>query len=95
MKLIYTLVFCCIASVSVAQTTSPGCGQRENIVTRLADKYNEKPIARGLETGGTRMIEILVSPKGSFTVLLTYANGISCIAASGEGWQSVGKITKR
>tara|TARA_R100001143_G_scaffold27253_2_gene27109 strand:+ start:989 stop:1306 length:318 start_codon:yes stop_codon:yes gene_type:complete len=104
MKFIYTLIFLCIASVLVmlfciastamAQSSTLSCAQRENIVARLADKYNERQVAGGVETGGVRLIEIFASPDGSFTILLTYGNGISCIASSGKGWQTVGNITQ-
>jgi|TARA_R110000823_G_scaffold162221_1_gene293991 hypothetical protein len=105
MKFIYTLLFFGVASVLVmlfgiastarSQSSTLSCAQRENIVARLADKYNERQVAGGVEAGGVRLIEIFASPGGSFTILLTYGNGISCVASSGKGWQTVGKITQR
>ncbi|MBI4185213.1 MAG: hypothetical protein HY521_14575 [Proteobacteria bacterium] len=64
------------------------CGEREQIAKALAQSYEEHPIARGLASGGV-MIEVLAAESGSFTVLLTRPNGLSCLITAGEYWESV------
>jgi hypothetical protein len=55
---------------------------------RLFDRYNEKRIALALTSGG-QLLEILVSPKGSWTIIITQPNGPSCLVSSGDNWQSI------
>jgi hypothetical protein len=35
------------------------------------------------------VMEILMSPQGTWTMVITDTSGISCITASGEEWQDV------
>jgi hypothetical protein len=72
-----------MTSTAVAQMA---CAPRSDIVSKLAVKYKEEQIAMGLGDDG-RLIEVFVSISGSFTILISYSNGQSCIAAAGEGWQ--------
>jgi hypothetical protein len=62
------------------------CGQREEIVAVLAEKYRESHQASGLQTQSA-MIEIWASPEtGTWTILMTQASGVSCVVASGQSW---------
>ena len=80
-----------MASTATAQLV---CAPRAEIIKKLADKYEEKQIAAGLETSG-RLVEVFVSNDGSFTILLSYPNGHSCVGASGNGWRTTGLSIKR
>ena len=95
MKFIYLLAILMI--VPTATEAQVGCVQREKLVHNLAEKYNEKQTAIGREAAGgkSRMVEVFVSSTGSFTILLSYPNGVSCVAASGEGWRQIGKNVRR
>lgn len=74
-----------IAPPALAQAT---CANRADITSNLAEKFGETHIGGGLQSG-TQMIEIWSSAKtGSFTILLTRPNGISCIVSSGKHWDS-------
>ena len=43
----------------------------------------------GLTSTGS-MLEVLTSPAGgSWTVIMTMPNGVSCLVAAGENWESV------
>ena len=71
---------------SVAQAGQPTCGSRDSIVAKLKANYQESHRASGLESN-TKMIEIWTSEKsGSWTILVTQASGVSCIAAAGKNW---------
>lgn len=68
------------------------CGDRQEILSRLAGSYAEKPIARGFSGTGA-VIEILASADGtSFSVIRTTADGRSCLIATGNDW---GAVTQR
>ena len=64
------------------------CGERNVVISSLEKNYSEVPVSMGLEsTGG--VIEVLAAPEGSFTILITRPNGLSCIMVSGENWETV------
>jgi hypothetical protein len=67
------------------------CAERQAIVAQLAN-YREEAEAIGLNKDGT-LLEVFVSPQGTWTVLLSSPQGQSCIAAIGEAWQL--KITSQ
>ena len=81
------LMFSCSCS-AYAQVT---CGPRNDVVKRLAEKYEEVQVAMGLSVTG-KLVEIFVAEKGAFTILLSDANGTSCIATTGENWSTEGFI---
>ena len=73
-----------IAAVpALAQTP---CGQRTDIIQVLAEKYRESHQASGLQSASA-MVEIWASPEtGTWTILVTQSNGVSCVVASGQSW---------
>jgi hypothetical protein len=64
------------------------CGQHDEIVEALTSKYQETRRILGVINASTVM-EIFLSPMGSWTVLMTNTSGMSCINASGESWQEI------
>lgn len=64
------------------------CVVRNDFVAFLARAHQETPRAMGMTTSG-RIIELLVSDKGSFTIIVTSAEGIACLIFVGEGWQTI------
>ena len=58
------------------------CGEHDKVVSNLKRNYSEVPIYIGLGNQGT-VIEILAAPSGSFTIIYTRPNGLSCIMAAG------------
>jgi hypothetical protein len=54
----------------------------------LAKQYGEAPQAIGL-VGGSRVIEVLSSKEGTFTILITQPDGMSCILAAGQDFEEV------
>ncbi len=53
---------------------------------QLAKFFNEKVIGLGVGRDQDTVIELYVSSHGSWTILVTMTDGMSCIAASGENW---------
>ncbi len=63
------------------------CGERSALVERLEREFSETPQALGLSEDGA-LVEIMVSPTGGWTILVTYPKRPSCVVATGEGWES-------
>ena len=64
------------------------CAPRDVIVTRLSDKFSEALSGGGMQNAKT-LLEVWTSEEtGSFTVLVSYANGMSCIVSSGHNWSA-------
>ena len=62
------------------------CGTRDSIVAKLGDKYGEVRRGGGL-AGPTAIFEIWASDvTGSWTILKTTPDGLTCVMAVGEGW---------
>ena len=79
------------ALVAALLTSAQGgvpCAPRAVVLQSLFNNFGEVPIARGLATGGT-MIEVLGNDNGTWTMLFTRPEGISCMVLSGEAWQAV------
>ena len=68
------------------------CVTRDDATERLQNKFQEKVVGRGLATSGKQMLELFVSDKGSWTLLVSHPNGTSCIVASGESWQDLPQL---
>jgi hypothetical protein len=64
------------------------CDSREKILTALSQDYKEAPAGIGLTQTG-RVIELLVSRRGSWTLLATGPGGTSCLIAAGENWEAL------
>ncbi len=63
------------------------CGTRDSVVAKLGDKYGEVRRGGGL-AGPTAIFEIWASEAtGSWTILKTTPNGLTCIIAVGDAWQ--------
>lgn len=76
-----------VPQIALAQGTMP-CGDRTAIVERLSAKYGEAREATGLNNS-SNLIEVFSSEEtGSWTILMTDAQGKSCLIAAGEHWDS-------
>ncbi|MGF1629229.1 MAG: hypothetical protein ACFCUT_07140 [Kiloniellaceae bacterium] len=62
------------------------CAAREAMLTRLADHYHEEPVSIGITATGS-LLEVLASPEGSWTIIITVPGGPTCLVSSGEGWR--------
>ncbi len=90
MRIIFSLIAASILFLSASSANSEQfCAPRDRAVVELEKQFGEMVSGRGLATNGKRMIELLVSEKGSWTVLVSDANGRSCVMASGENWQGI------
>ena len=84
LRLLATLV--AIAVIPGAVSAQSACGDRAKIIDQLQNKYLETHRASGLESD-TKMVEIWTARDNStWTILITRANGVTCVAAAGRNW---------
>ena len=69
--------------------SASACGDRTTVVARLAETYGETRQALGI-AGSSAVVEVYASPEtGTWTILVTLADGTACLVASGEAWEAV------
>ena len=74
--------------VSAPAQAAQLCGDRGEILKRLQQGHEETPQALGLSADGG-VLEILVSPKGGWTILVTYPERQTCVVAVGRAWEAL------
>lgn len=74
------------AAPALAQQDDVVCAERDVIVERLNLDFGESPTGGGIMSR-EQLLEIWSSPEtGSWTALMTFADGTSCIVGSGLNW---------
>ena len=64
------------------------CGKRADVLSQLSGRWSEAPVAMGLKDDGS-VLEIVAAADGAtWTVLVTYPSGSSCVVATGERWEN-------
>ena len=70
------------------------CMPHEAAVANLEQKFGEQVAGIGLAGRGKSMVELFIGNSGSWTILVTRTNGMSCVASSGEDWTDLARETK-
>ena len=92
-KRIFTgaLVFGLAATAPPPVEAQTNCGLREQVTENLRQTWQETQIGAGLHRAD-RLIEVWSAETGTFTILLTLPNGISCILLAGTDWVDVSPV---
>jgi hypothetical protein len=86
---VVSLLIATLAATDVqAQQTGQVCDARKAILSEMKGSYSENPSAIGLASNGT-VVEVLSSKDGTWTIIMTSPNGMSCLLAAGKFWQKV------
>ena len=67
------------------------CGERRKFLTHLGLNHKESPTAMGVTASG-RVIEVLTSTVGTWTIIMTHPNGITYMDAAGQAWENVEQV---
>ena len=86
MKMI-ALIFSLVLAFAMPAAAQSPCGPRLEFLNELRLKYKEVPVAMGLTANGG-VIELLVSEIGSWTLIITMPNSLTCGFASGQSWEA-------
>ena len=68
------------------------CMPHDDVVQNLQKTYGETPVGLGVTPRGQQVIELFASEDGSWTILMTGTNGMSCVKASGSGWTDLPRV---
>lgn len=89
MRLILAALVAVFSYPAFAQSGGQACGEYPEVLSYLKDKYGEQPVGRGLDNGG-RMAELFTSREGTtWTLVITYPNGVACLLDAGDDWEQV------
>lgn len=69
------------------------CGERAYLLDQLQRRFEEAPAALGM-IGDGRVLEVLTSPAGSWTILVTAPNGTTCVVTSGQAWEEIPRASE-
>ena len=86
----YSVVFVSLLSLSSYAWAAPICSGHESMVKLLGKRYQEALSQYGV-SGQTNLVEIFISKAGTFTILATRTDGVSCIIATGDSWEGQAK----
>ena len=71
-----------------AQTASAqmkNCAPRDKILSLLSNGYAEEPTSLGVTSKGG-LLEVLTSPSGTWSIVITLPDGPTCLVDHGDGW---------
>jgi len=68
---------------------APQCGQRSVVLQQLGEKYGESRRGMGLAANNTVMEMFASATTGSWTIIVTMPDGMSCLVASGQGYETI------
>jgi len=80
---------CFVASVlfpTAASSQGTNCIPRDVLAERLNEQYDETRRSIGLNAQGN-IVEVYAKDGGTWTIVLTTPNGLSCITAVGDYYQ--------
>lgn len=78
-----------LAASQVSAQQARNCAPRDVVVARLADGYGETRQSLGLGEQGA-VVEVFASTEtGTWTITVTTANGLTCLVASGQSFETL------
>ncbi|MBR9864960.1 MAG: hypothetical protein GYB24_16095 [Rhodobacteraceae bacterium] len=78
-----------ILAHSPAYSQPASCAERTRVLERLQSKYGETRRSVGL-AANNGVVEVFASDQsGSWTIVITLPNGMTCLVAAGESYETV------
>ena len=91
-RITFTALLIGAVATGSAALAQNACGPRDQLVAKLEDSYGESRMGAGLR-GSASVFEIWASASsGTWTILVTNTEGVSCVMASGESWHEMPAI---
>lgn len=79
-----------VSSLAVAPASAQQvkCAPRDAVLERLGTRYSEAPVGVGVTQQGA-LVEVLASDGGTWSIVISTPDGLSCLVAAGDGWRSL------
>ncbi len=77
------------AAPAAAQAIAERCNPRPVVIEFLGVKYEEIPVAMGLQSNGAVVEVFAAKDSRTFTIVVTVPSGVSCVISAGEAWEPV------
>ena len=78
-----------LTGVAHAQAGDGACAPRDTLAERLESRFSESRTGAGLQNS-QQLLEVWSSEDtGTWTVVITRADGVSCIVAAGTNWLDI------
>ena len=88
----FILGFVLLMAMALSLSAAPQCAPRESVTDTLTGRYAEAPRMRGLAGSGV-IVELWANgDSGSWTILVTRPDGISCLVASGTAYTPIAPL---
>jgi len=86
--IVLTIIFI-ISEAANAYSQSRSCGKRDIMVEMLNKTHGEAIVMAAHNNGNQSMLEFFGRSDGTtWTILITYKNGLTCVTAIGDWWMS-------
>jgi hypothetical protein len=83
----YSIAFAALFALTTPGIAATTCADHDAMVKLLGKRYKEALSNYGV-SGQKNIVEIFVSKVGTFTILVTRSDGVSCVVATGDNWES-------
>lgn len=97
-KILHLGALTAAAALYIASTTDAAaqnnrnCAPRDAVVDRLAEGYGETRQSVGLGANNA-VVEVFASDEtGTWTITVTTPNGMTCLVASGQSYETVAEV---
>lgn len=89
-SLILAGLLCGLVTPAIVDAPFPAtiCHSTERISDRLSQQQGAERTARGTQSPD-QILEVWTNSSGAWTLVVTYATGVSCIVAMGDDWESL------
>jgi len=84
-RILTLVVSLVLLAASPALAQQMACGDRSDLLAHLKEKFKESATGAGI-TGNGAVMELMTSDSGSWTLILTFPTGRSCLVATGDNW---------
>jgi hypothetical protein len=81
----WLIALACVVGIGGAQAQESQCGPHDKVVSLLAQRLQEIPAGLGT-IDAAHIIELFLSATGSWTMVVTNTDKVSCVFAAGENF---------
>lgn len=88
-RLVGTAIAAAALISSSAALAQGACGPRDMMIDAARGKFGESLVAQGLTLQNRQVVELYVSPNGTWTMFLSPRENMACVVAIGDNWRQL------